>query len=135
MLKSCFSCRPVSTGSFTSFEKQMIGHNNPFYGILIYGPPGQNSAFMNEFSDFLLSILKLSGFMLPDDFNIHIDNASDKFASSFISITEYFNLTQHVTGPAHIRGHTLDLVFTLGLNIDSVFSEVIFYLKSYKCSV
>lgn len=95
-----FVCRFVSIGSFSSFELQMIkvGRSNPFYCILIYPPPGPNSSFLIEFADFLSSVLKLSRFII---FNIHADDVSDSFASSFINITVSFNLIQHVSGPTH----------------------------------
>ena len=50
----------------------------------------------------------------------------------FINITESFNLSQHVSGPTHNRGHTLDLVFTLGLNIDSLLCEDLF-IADHSC--
>ena len=51
--------------------------------------------------------------MLLGDFNIHIHNES-------------FDLIHYETAPAHVRGHTLDLVFTLGFNVDSVCPEFLF---------
>ncbi|XP_030601343.1 uncharacterized protein LOC115791283 [Archocentrus centrarchus] len=39
---------------------------------------------------------------------------------------ESFNLSQHVSCPTHNKGHVLDLVFSLGFNIDSLYSEDIF---------
>ncbi len=52
----------VNVGSFSSFELQVIqvGRTDPFYCILIYRPPGPNSSFLDDFSDFLSSILKLT---------------------------------------------------------------------------
>lgn len=41
-------------------------------------------------------------------------------ASEFLTLTESFHFKQCVSGPTHIRGHTLDLVFSLGLNIDQL---------------
>lgn len=61
--------------------------------------------------------------MILNYFNIHIDDVSDKFTSNFMSVTESFNLTQHVTEPTHIKGHTLDLVFSFDLHISSILSE------------
>ena len=89
VFKNMFPCRMVNTGSFSSFELQMIkiGQSDPFYAILVYRPPGPNSCFLTDFSDFLSSILKLSKFILLGDFNIHIDDVSDKFVSDFLSIT------------------------------------------------
>lgn len=79
---------------------------------------------------FLSFILKLTRIVIVGDFNMHIDDVSDKFATDFINITESFNLIQYVTSPTPIRRHTLDLVFSFGLNIGSVLSEDIFYFRS-----
>ncbi len=32
-------------------------------------------------------------------------------------MVDYFNLTQLVSGPTHIKGHTLDLALTTGFNV------------------
>ena len=45
------------------------------------------------------------------------------FASDFLNVTESFNFCQHVSGPTHNKGNTLDLVFTIGLNISNVCIE------------
>ena len=57
------------------------------------------------------------------DFNIHVNDSSDKFAVKFLNLTESFNFAQHVSGPTHTKGNTLDLVFTLGLKVSKVGSE------------
>ena len=49
-----------------------------------------------------------------------MDNATSKTASDFLSITESFNFTQHVSGPTHNAGHTLDLVLSHGIMVDDV---------------
>lgn len=38
----------------------------------------------------------------------------------FLNITETFNFKQNVSGPTHAGGHTLDFIFSLGLDIDPV---------------
>lgn len=66
---------------------------------------------------------------------LHIDEASCNTAA------ESFNFRQHVSDPTHTKGHTLDLVFSLGLNIhdacvedvhvrdhSSIFFNLLFYL-------
>ena len=55
------------------------------------------------------------------------------FLSSII-VTESFNYIQHVSHPTHIRGHTLDLVFTLGLNIDSICCEEL-HVTDHECAL
>ena len=66
------------------------------------------------------------------DSNIHIDDVSCSFAADFLNVTESFHFIQHVSGPTHTGGHTLDLVFTLGLNIDSICSEEL-YVTDHEC--
>ena len=46
------------------------------------------------------------------DFNIHVDTMSDSLAARFCDIIDSMGLKQHVTGPTHSAGHTLDLVIT-----------------------
>ena len=42
----------------------------------------------------------------------HIDNLTDTNAQTFTELIDSAGLQQHVTGPTHRRGHTLDLVLT-----------------------
>ena len=42
---------------------------------------------------------------------------------NLLAITDSFNFTQHISGPTHTKGHTLDLVFSFGLNIANVCVE------------
>lgn len=71
--------------------------------------------FLSGHSDFLSSTIKLSRLLIVGDFNIHVDDDSDPFARYFINIKDSFHFAQHVSGPTHSKGHTLDLVLTLGL--------------------
>ena len=50
--------------------------------------------------------------MITGDFNFHLDNTSDIHAKRFVGILNAFGLKQHVSGPTHEKGHTLDLVIT-----------------------
>ncbi len=52
--------------------------------------------------------------------NIHIDNAEIKTTKEIITVLNTFDLIQHVHGPTHNRGHTLDLLISRGLNISSI---------------
>ena len=46
------------------------------------------------------------------DFNLHINNQSDKEAQSFIDTMEALELKQHVSFQTHHAGNILDLIFT-----------------------
>ncbi len=60
-----------------------------------------------------LTVLLLQGY-------IHIDNAEIKTTKEIITVLNTFDLIQHVHGPTHNRGHTLDLLISRGLNISSI---------------
>lgn len=98
--------------------------SEPILCVVVYCPPYSNADFLPEFSDFMSYIvLNYDKVIIAGDFNIHIDDLSNRFASEFLNITESFNLVQYVFGPTHKCGHTIDLVFTLGLNVSSVIQE------------
>ena len=46
------------------------------------------------------------------DFNLHLDDLPDNDSKKFMHLQETFSLSQHVSGPTHQSGHTLDLIIT-----------------------
>lgn len=46
------------------------------------------------------------------DFNFHMDIPEDSDTIKVLDLLESFSLQQHVIGPTHLHGHTLDLVIT-----------------------
>lgn len=100
-----------------------INRNNPFHVISIYRPLTLARSFL---VDFLSSTIKLNKILLLGDINVHVDDKSCHTASEFLSPLDSFNFTQHITGPTHSGGHTLDLILSLGLDIGPVCREDIF---------
>ena len=102
-----YLCGFVSTGD---------GH---FVLLGVYRPGSQvlSSTF---FDDLSALFERLSMYSCPvvvcGDFNVHVDDSSDAHASSdshavhLQQLLESFGYVQHVTGPTHSAGHTLDLV-------------------------
>ncbi len=89
--------------------------------IIIYRPPKYSPAFVEEFTELLSMIsTEFDYFAIAGDFNIHIDNAEIKTTKEIITVLNTFDLIQHVHGPTHNRGHTLDLLISRGLNISSI---------------
>ena len=87
--------------------------------IIVYRPQtmadGTSSAakFFEEFPSFLESLAILPGSLLiVGDFNLHVNDASDRSAQRFLRLLEAFNLKQHVWVPTQRSGNTLDLVIT-----------------------
>jgi len=87
----------------------------------IYRPPKYCASFLDDFTE-LLSIvcIDFDGLIIVGDFNIHVDNPEDRGAKELFCVIDNFGLTQHVKGPTHNRGHTLDLIVSKGLNISKV---------------
>ena len=71
------------------------------------------STFFSEFSDYLETVVLCKEHLLiAGDFNIHVDVPEDSDSIKLLDLLESFSLRQHVVGPTHILGHTLDLVIT-----------------------
>lgn len=52
---------------------------------------------------------KSNKILILGDFNLQVCCPSKPLVNEFIPLLDSFNLTQHVMGPAHEHGHTLDL--------------------------
>lgn len=114
-----------SFGVFSSFEyvafKMEIKDSPSILYVVMYKPPQNGQCFIDDFTE-MLSVLctEFDCIVITGDLNIHVDNVCDKNAIELSAILETFSLTQHVTGPTHIRGHTLDLIITKGVNLSNV---------------
>ena len=111
-------------GSRVSFEfsewtvQQASSHD--LRVVIIYRPQSDSddrripmSSFFTEFSDYLKTVvLCKEQLVVVGDFNIHVDVPNNSDSTKFLDILESFSLQQHVVGPTHIHGHTLDLVIT-----------------------
>ena len=87
--------------------------------IVVYRPPPsqQNkfntSTFPEEFADFLSQTITTSSeVIITGDINIHIDDNNNLHTSSLMHILERTGLKQHVQGPTHCKGHTLDVLLS-----------------------
>ena len=80
-----------------------------------YRPSSQyvTELFFEEFTG-LLEVVSAyhTSAIIFGDLNIHVDDADDALALRFLDIIGAFGFTQYVTGPTHVRGHTLDHVIT-----------------------
>ena len=77
---------------------------------------------LDEFSSLMESAVISNGqLLISGDFNFHVDDISNCDAANFLDILDNFGLLQHVSGPTHRLGHTLDLIITR--NNDSIISS------------
>lgn len=99
----------VTVSTFTSFECAVFKLVQQQV-VLIYWPPK-----VSELSELLTPVCAMSpSTLLIGGLNINLDSSSCTFATEFLSLLNCFNLTQHVQGPTHNKGHTLDLVCSTG---------------------
>ena len=73
----------------------------------------KKSLFIQEFADLLEQAATWTGqVIILGDFNIHWDADNDTEKRDLCNLLDSFEITQHVDGPTHTEGHTLDLVMS-----------------------
>ncbi|XP_068735435.1 uncharacterized protein [Montipora capricornis] len=123
IFRDSLAIKKVDTGAKVSFEfsewtAQSVSHD--FRVVILYRPQADSdvskipmSTFFSEFSDYLETVvLCREQLLIAGDFNIHVDVPEDSDSIKLLDLLESFTLRQHVVGPTHILGHTLDLVIT-----------------------
>ena len=117
LVKSTIPRKPVPSKEFHSFECNVvkIPLMNKKSMLLIsvyrlqYVPV---SDFIKEFSELLEQYAVLNeDFVIAGDINIHVET-EDSPSRKFEELINLFNLKQHVVGPTHIMGHTIDVIIT-----------------------
>ena len=81
---------------------------------VIYRPPASSCSKLIEEVNSFLEDTALGGdsLVIVGDFNIHMDTPSQTYSRKLLELCTAFDLIQHVTLPTHIKGHTVDLVFS-----------------------
>ncbi|KAL2093106.1 hypothetical protein ACEWY4_010418 [Coilia grayii] len=128
IFKTSFQCKQTTFGNFTSFEylSTLVKCSSSMLLLTIYRPPRLSTpVFLEEFGELLLNIcLRFDSLIISGDFNLHVDNPENTYAKEFLTLIDTFSLTQHVQGPTHSHGHTLDLVITKGLNVSTTVRDL-----------
>ncbi|KAF7243102.1 RNA-directed DNA polymerase from mobile element jockey [Varanus komodoensis] len=76
-------------------------------------PPGVDS--LPELTEIVSDlVLETSRMLVLGDFNLHAKTVLTGAAQDFMASMAAMGLSQHVIGPTHEHGHTLDLVFSTG---------------------
>ena len=118
--RSCISVRPSNArAAFTTFELQdctvMAAHPVRVCNVYRSQTNGGKSMaeFFTEFANLLESLAVHGGHaILVGDLNFHINNPNDRDANELKILLSSLSLKQHVQGPTHRSGNTLDLVIT-----------------------
>ena len=74
---------------------------------------GTNGMFINDITELLINRLpQYQNSIVLGDFNIHIEDITNTDAIIFNDTMRALGLEQHILGPTHVKGNTLDLIFT-----------------------
>ena len=123
MLRKGFHVQQNVSPSFTAFEHgdfTISSHSASIRLIIVYrlrhtrSHPASVGTFIDEFSTYLESVTsaQCENLLITGDFNFHVDVPTDHDAEKFRDLLHSADLYQHVDGPTHIGGHTLDLLIT-----------------------
>ena len=117
LLKSGFSTRFNTSTSYASFEHidYTISRNSSSLRLIsLYRRQEIASiVFLNDFSMLLVGVLSSpEDVVISGDFNYHVDVVNDRDACAFKDLFDEVGLQQHVIGPTHRSGHTLDLIIS-----------------------
>ena len=92
--------------------------NKPMHIIRMYHPPpkGKHNTtygmFINDITELLTKkLLQYQNSILLGDFNVHVEDQTNTDAVVFNETMTALGLEQHISGPKHVRGNTLDLNF------------------------
>ncbi|CAG2255723.1 unnamed protein product [Mytilus edulis] len=108
--------------TFTHFELlecDVVVKSQHFRLCVIYRPPPsrtnklKNTSFFEEWSEFLDRLVVIPNeLLITGDLNFHLDNVNASDTRKFNETLLDHRLVQHVQGPTHNKGHTLDVVIT-----------------------
>ncbi len=111
-------------------EMCLTSLSHTFRIIVVYQPPPAStncftvSMFIEEFSRFLEHKISTSASLLIlGDFNFHIEDNTNYEAGCFKHLLESFCLHEHVSGPTHKGGHTLDIISHLHITLPNIISD------------
>ena len=98
--------------------------------VIVYRPPYTSlrpvstSAFFDELSQLLENaVMWHEALVISGDLNLHLDDLRDNHTKKCMDLLEMFSLSQNVSGPTRLSGHTLDLLLV---------REMIFFLLPRK---
>ena len=95
-----------------------------------------NGMFIDDITELLTDKLpQYQNSMLLGDFNVHIEDQTNTDAVVFNETMTALSLEQHILGPTHVRGNTLDLIYTQLSNSFKVTNATSHGYISHHCMV
>ncbi|KAF7253167.1 Xanthine dehydrogenase/oxidase [Varanus komodoensis] len=91
----------------------VLGNRDRLGILLVYRAPFCPTVSLPELMEIISDlVLRTPRMLVLGDFNLHAETGLTGAAQDFMASMTAMGLSQHVTGPTHERGHTLDLVFS-----------------------
>ena len=122
MLRQSFIVKINVTEKYSSFEYIDLSvqlKSSVLRMIVVYRPPYSAksncriSVFIDEFSTLMETVTTSSvNFLIAGDFNLHVDDPTNRDGKKMRDLINSFDLHQHVNESTHSHGHTLDLIMT-----------------------
>ena len=118
LVKNNISGKQLVSKDYHSFEHNVVkialNNNNKMTLITVYRLQFVPVAeFIEEFEELLEKYTMHSeDFVIAGDVNLHMET-DESPAKKFDEMLERFDLKQHVKGPTHVKGHTIDVFITL----------------------
>ena len=105
---------------FKSFQAAQIClniSNTPISFICVYRPTKSkinvctDTEYVNELGEMLDTVnIDHKHVIVLGDLNIHFDVTTNTVTNKVLSLLDRHNMHQYITGPTHIKGHTLDVI-------------------------
>ncbi|KAF7241018.1 RNA-directed DNA polymerase from mobile element jockey [Varanus komodoensis] len=93
----------------------VLGDRDRLGILLVYRAPFCPTVSLPELTEIVSDlVLRTPRMLVLGDFNLHAETDLTGAAQDFMVSMVAMGLSQHVIGPTHERGHTLDLIFSTG---------------------
>ena len=119
LFRSNLNIHKLDTKPTRTFEHLALDLDSRVIVILVYRsePSNKHRYMMQEFFDEFSELLSLfqsdkRELLVTGDFNFHVNKSESRNTIKFTELLESHKLKQHINGPTHIAGNTLDLVIT-----------------------
>ena len=137
IFKSKYSVTSITKTTFSSFEHMLLRLScgiKSYHFLIVYRPPSSSKPlFLSDFALLLEDLASSpSEFVALGDFNLHLDDPDDSYSTSFKTLLETFDLTQHISSSTHTSGHILDLLITKSTSSISSSGLTDFFLSDHK---
>ena len=106
--------KPLEYRTFDSISALITSGTKTLRVLVVYGPPSASvSGFLAEFASLLNSLsLDPAALLLVGDFNIRVNDRGMDGTARMLNLLASHGLSQHVQGPTHRAGNTLELLLT-----------------------